>query len=147
MQTTASSGSHSASEPNVTPMLDVLLVLLIIFMSVTIQVHRSLDVVLPEPCVGACAAGEAIVLEVQPGPAYRVNQAPIPIQSLGERLSAIYRDRPNKTIQVAGYPGVTYQDVIRAMDVARASGARLVGISPKKGYSSPLIGKTGLTGY
>lgn len=125
---------HSASEPNITPMLDVLLVLLIIFMSVTIQVHHTLDVQLPEACAAACGAGDAIVLEVHPGPKYLVNRVSIPNDQLGERLSAIYRDRPSKVLQLAGYPGATYQQVVHAMDVARGSGVRVVAVAPKESY-------------
>ena len=60
--------SLASAEPNVTPMLDVLLVLLIIFLSVVIQVHHTIDSVLPQPCTGACSAGESIILEVRAGP-------------------------------------------------------------------------------
>ena len=134
MHTSAVSPSRAASEPNVTPMLDVLLVLLIIFMTVVIQVHHSVDVLLPETCSGPCSGGEAIVLEVRPGPEYRVNRMPVPNASLAQHLSAIYSGRPNKVLQVAGYPGATYQQVVYAIDVARASGAREVAISPKHSY-------------
>jgi biopolymer transport protein ExbD len=134
MSATATASLHSASEPNVTPMLDVLLVLLIIFMSVVVQVHHTLDIQLPEACASACASGDAIVLEVRSGPEYHLNHTPIPTGLLGQRLSDIYRDRPNKVLQLAGYPGATYQQVIHAMDVARGSGVRVVAIAPKESY-------------
>lgn len=120
-----------AAEPNITPMLDVLLVLLIIFLSVAIQVHRSVDVQLPVPCTGQCGDGESIVLEVGPGPAYRVNRRPIAPGRLREELAAIYRGRPMKVLEIAGDRGVTYQQVVSAIDVAHAAGVVEVAIRPR----------------
>jgi len=112
-------------------MIDVLLVLLIVFMMVAVQVHRSIDVQLPEPCVGACPTTTPIVLEVLPGPSYRLNQRPIARPNLLPELSATYRGRPDKGIQVAGKGGVRYDDVVHAMDVAKSAGATVIGIVPK----------------
>jgi len=72
-------------------MLDVLLVLLIIFMAVTVQVHRTIDAQLPEECSGACeSTGRPIVLEVLPGPTYRINRAPVSPSDLAARLRVIF---------------------------------------------------------
>ena len=121
-------------EPNVTPMLDVLLVLLIVFMSITIQVHRTIDAQLPQPCSGACEGTEQIVLEVRPGPTYRINTADVAPGDLARELRAIYDPRPDKTIHVAGYPGVRYDDVVGAMDIAKSAGVRILGLAPKESY-------------
>jgi biopolymer transport protein ExbD len=126
-----STSSIPNAEPNVTPMIDVLLVLLIVFMMVAVQVHRSIDVQLPEPRVGPSSGATAIVLEVLPGPAYRLNQRPIAKPDLFAELTATYRGRPDRTIQVAGKAGVRYDDVVSAMDVAKAAGATVIGIVPK----------------
>src|SRR5512146_1906901 len=109
---TATTNARPNFEPNVTPMLDVLLVLLIVFMSITIQIHRSLDAQLPEACAGACSGGEQIVLEVRPGPSYRINSTAVAPSDLAARLRMIYGPRPKKEIQIAGYPGVRYDDVV-----------------------------------
>jgi biopolymer transport protein ExbD len=121
-------------ELNVTPMLDVLLVLLIIFMAVCIQVHRSIDVTLPIPCAGKCDGDTPIVLEVLPGPEYRVNQRSVPGSQLLQYLVGVYRGRPDRIIQVAGYPNVRYADVIAAMDIAKSAGVKAIGIAPKESY-------------
>jgi biopolymer transport protein ExbD len=118
------------SELNVTPMLDVLLVLLITFMAMALPVHHTIDAQLPQECAGACAGGSEIVLEVLPGPTYRVNRSPVPANDLATRLSAIYRDRPEKIIYVAGDRHVSYQEVITAMDVARSAGVRVLSVAP-----------------
>ena len=119
------------AEPNVTPMLDVMLVLLIIFIAASVRVFQTMDVVLPQPCVGECAGGASIVLEVLPGPAYRINSQPIRADHLADRIADIYRDRPDKIIQVTGSPRVSYAAVVNAMDVAKASGVRVIAVSPK----------------
>ena len=117
-------------EPNVTPMLDVLLVLLVTFMSMTIQIHRTMDVVLPEECASPCPSGPSpdIVLEVMPNGRFRINHREIPPSTLRAELLAIYNGRPNKVLNVAGYPGVRYQDVVSAMDVARSAGVLCRGL-------------------
>jgi biopolymer transport protein TolR len=127
----------SSAEPNVTPMIDVLLVLLIVFMMAAIQVHRTIDTLLPEPCSGGCEGTEQIVLEVRPGPSYRINQTVVAPEDLLRRLTNIYEARPEKIIQVAGRPGVRYQDVVAAMDVAKSAGVRVIGIVPKTSDARP----------
>ena len=119
------------AEPNVTPMLDVMLVLLIIFIAASVRVFQTMDAVLPQPCVGECAGGASIVLEVLPGPAYRINTQVVGADQLAARIADIYRDRPDKIIQVAGSPRVSYAAVVNAMDVAKASGVRVIAVSPK----------------
>jgi biopolymer transport protein TolR len=130
----AATSAHPNFEPNVTPMLDVLLVLLIVFMSISIQIHRSVDVQLPDACTGTCTGGDQIVLEVRPGPKYRINTTMVTPSELAARLTAIYGPRPRKEIQIAGYPGVRYDDVVHAMDVAKSAGVTVVGLAPKESY-------------
>jgi biopolymer transport protein ExbD len=115
-------------------MLDVLLVLLIIFMYLTLQTRSTMTAQLPTPCAGACEAGPTIVLEVLPGPTYRVNRAPVPAEELARRIEAIYTGRPDKVLQVAGHPGVSYQQVIAAMDVARGAGVRVIALPGRESH-------------
>jgi len=121
-----------SAEPNVTPMIDVLLVLLIVFMLAVVQVHRTMDVQLPQPCGDPChAPGDAIVLEVLPGPSYRLNGTEVRPAELRDRLTAVYAGRPNKTIGVAAAQGVRYDDVMASMDVAKSAGVTVIGIVPR----------------
>jgi biopolymer transport protein ExbD len=128
---TTATRSIPNAEPNVTPMIDVLLVLLIVFMMVAVQMHHSIDVQLPEPRTGDSTGEPPIVLEVLPGPTYRLNQRVIAPPNLLAELTATYRGRPDKTIHVAGNAGVRYNDVVNAMDVAKSAGATVIGIVPK----------------
>ena len=124
----------AVSELNVTPMLDVLLVLLIIFMALSIRVHTTIDGALPVSCTEGCDGTSQIVLEVLPGPVYRLNKAPVQASALGQTLNDLFAPRPEKIIQIAGYPGASYQEVITAMDIARGAGARVLGIAPRERY-------------
>lgn len=119
-----------SADLNVTPMLDVLLVLLVIFMA-SVQVRHSMDAQLPTPCEGECRGdGASIVLEVLPGPAYRLNRTPVSATELPERLRTTYAARPDKVIQVAGHRTARYADVVEAMDLARGAGVRVIAIPP-----------------
>jgi biopolymer transport protein ExbD len=119
---------------NVTPMIDVLLVLLIIFMLVVPMSRKAIDLQLPDPTDQPQSSNPPpqIVLEVLPGNKYMVNKSPIPKEQLGAELKKIYDPRPEKIIFVKGAPkGVKYSDVIYAMDVARGAGVKVIGVSPK----------------
>ena len=122
---------RATAEPNITPMIDVLLVLLIVFMVSVVQVYHTMDVQLPEPCPGTCAAGDAIVLEVLGGGAFRLNQRAVTSVALLQVLTDAYTGRPDKTLSITGRPGATYGQVVEAMDVARSAGVRVLSVTPK----------------
>jgi biopolymer transport protein TolR len=122
------------NEPNVVPMIDVLLVLLIIFMLVVPMSRKALDLQLPDPTPQESAGPppSQIVLEVLPGSRYLINKDPITRERLAARLKEIYDPRPDKIIFVKGDPTLKYDEVIWAMDVARGSGVRVIGVPPKE---------------
>jgi biopolymer transport protein ExbD len=127
-------GGGLTNEPNVVPMIDILLVLLIIFMLMQPLMRRAIDLQLPDPTpvvAPANAVSDQIVLEVLPGERYAVNTEPVTKDRLLERLKEIYTDRPDKILFVKGDPTVKYQDVIFAMDVARGAGVLVIGVPPK----------------
>jgi biopolymer transport protein ExbD len=129
-----SGGGGLTNEINVTPMIDVLLVLLIIFMMVVPMARKAIDIQLPDPnpaVAPANAVSQQIVLEVLPNGAFSVNKEPLNKDNLVKRLKEIYDPRPDKLIFVKGDPKVTYQDVIFAMDMARQAGVKVIGVPPK----------------
>jgi biopolymer transport protein ExbD len=135
MAMTAGGAKGLQNEPNVTPMIDVLLVLLIIFMLVVPMSRKAIDLQLPDPTETQqqnTAPPDQIVLEVFPGDKYMINKQPVTKADLQKRLTEIYKDRPEKIIFVKGDPKVKYSDVIYAMDVARGSGVKVIGLSPKE---------------
>jgi biopolymer transport protein ExbD len=122
------------NEPNVTPMIDVLLVLLIIFMMVIPMSRRAIDLQLPDPNpvpTTANVQSQQIVLEVMPGDRFAINKTVIPKAVLLDSLKSIYDGRPEKIIFIKGDPKVKYQDVIWAMDQARGAGVLVIGAAPK----------------
>ena len=122
------------NEINVTPMIDVLLVLLIIFMMVIPMSRKAIDLQLPDPTPDNTNQGpppSQIVMEVLPGNTFKINSQPVSKADLGRKLKEIYDPRPEKIIFIKGDPSVKYQDVIAAMDVARGSGVKVIATVPK----------------
>ena len=129
-------GSNSAltNEINVTPMIDVLLVLLIIFMMVIPMSRKAIDLQLPDPTPDDTNSGpppSQIVLEVLPGNTFKINSQPVTKADLARKLKEIYDPRPDKIIFVKGDPTVKYSDVINAMDAARGAGVKVIATTPK----------------
>ena len=119
---------------NVTPMIDVLLVLLIIFMLVVPMARKAIDVQLPDPTPSVAPANpstDQIVLSVNPDGKFAINKEEVPKARLAARLKEIYDPRPDKIIFVKGANTVKYQDVIFAMDQARGAGVKVIGVPPK----------------
>ena len=144
-----SGSSGLNNEPNVVPMIDIMLVLLIIFMIMQPLMRKAVDLQLPDPNPTVAPANpnsDQIVLEVRPGGVYAVNKCEmlsctagdpgngirLTKGNLGQRLQGIYDPRPDKIMFVKADPTVIYQDVIHAMDVARGAGVKVIGIPPKE---------------
>jgi biopolymer transport protein TolR len=136
-----SGGGGLTNDINVTPMIDVLLVLLIIFMMVVPMARKAIDIQLPDPnpaVAPANAVSQQIVLEVLPNGVYTVNkQAPMSKDNLMKGLKDLYDARPEKLIFIKGDPSVKYQDVIFAMDMARQAGVKVIGVPPKDKGAAP----------
>ena len=122
-----------SSEINMTPMIDILLVLLIIFMVVQQGLQKGLSVQVPPVQEESSTAQslDQIVLEVLPGGEFRLNQQPLTAAQLQPRLTDVYSARPRKVIFVRGAEEATYGEVAWAVDVARASGIDVVGLVPR----------------
>lgn len=128
-------GGGLNNEPNVVPMIDVLLVLLIIFMVMQPMARKAIDLQLPDPTpqvAPANAVSNQIVLEVLPGDQYAINKEAVSKDGLLSRLKSIYDPRPDKIMFVKGDPSVKYQSVIFAMDQARGAGVKVIGVTPKE---------------
>jgi biopolymer transport protein ExbD len=132
MQATRESLVPMQSDMNVTPFLDILLVLLILFMFLCMNQQKVLTAQLPDPSPPRATDNTpSIVLEVRPNATYAINTLPIAHAELEARLRGIYEGRPTKTIIVRAAPGVTYQDVVTAVDVARGAGIVAIGLASR----------------
>ncbi len=122
------------SEPNLVPMIDVLLVLLIIFMMIIPMSRKAIDVQLPDPnptVPTVPVESNQIVLEVLPDGNYQINNQPVAAGGLDRRLREIYDPRPDKIIFIKGAPNLKYQEIVKAMDIARGAGVKVIGVPPK----------------
>ena len=120
------------SEPNVVPMIDILLVLLIIFM-ITLPLNRmAIDVQVP-PLETAKQNGPStqIVLLIKPDGNYAINGQPVPAGQLDTQIHAIYDNRPAKLIFIKAAANRTYQEWIQASDIVRGAGVQVIGFTPK----------------
>lgn len=121
------------SDINVTPMIDILLVLLIIFMVVQQGLQKGLSVQVPpiEESSEPAQAVDQIVLEINPSGQYAINTNPVEASNLVNRLHEIYDPRPRKVIFIKGAENIKYADVVFAVDAANAAGVKVVGLVPR----------------
>jgi biopolymer transport protein ExbD len=127
------------SEPNVIPMIDIMLVMLIIFMVSQPLSRMALDVQVPpqEQQTKSDAKSNQIVLELTADGGYAINTQPVPVDQLDTQLHAIFDARPAKLLFVKSAPTRIYQDLIDAMDVARGAGVQVIGFTPADAEGPP----------
>jgi len=123
------------SEPNVIPMIDILLVLLIIFMMQVPLQRKKMDVQLPpvqemQQQQEEETISNQIVLQLNEDGSYAINNDPVQRAMLERRLREIYDPRPVKLMFIKTARNRKYEEVIEAMDVARSAGVQVIGFTP-----------------
>jgi biopolymer transport protein TolR len=117
------------SEINVTPLVDVMLVLLIIFMVTAPMMQQGLEIELPETAAsGVSTSEEPFVLVINKSKRITVGGQNIPIGDLQKRLQAIFEKRPNKQIYIQADKAVDYGFVAETMAEVRAAGITNIGL-------------------
>ncbi|MBM3761062.1 MAG: biopolymer transporter ExbD [Acidobacteria bacterium] len=126
-----------AADINMTPMIDVLLVLIIIFMVITPLTPKGLEARVPQPPPPNQPPpppenDRTVVVIIEKDKSMKINQEPILFENLGKRLEDIFKTRAERVCFVKGDPDLEYQEVAKVIDVAKGVGIDQVGLMTKK---------------
>jgi biopolymer transport protein TolR len=139
MAMTTGGGAGSMADINVTPMIDILLVLLIIFMVIVPVTPKGLDALVPQPPKNPQQQqpnDRTIVVQVlyRPGaaPTYKINQDDVAYSDLLPRLTAIYANRAERVMFVKGDDDVNFQYIADVIDIGKAANVDHIGLMTPK---------------
>jgi len=121
-----------SSDINVTPMIDILLVLLIIFMAVTPVMPKGLEALVPLPDQNSSQPDAAIVLQIlhtnTGQPAYKINDANVAKSELAGRLQTIFSARATKVMFIEADKDMEFGPIANGIDIAKGAGVDHVGL-------------------
>lgn len=129
-------GGGPKADINMTPMIDVLLVLIIIFMVITPLTPKGLEALVPQPPPPNQKPNQSdqrtVVIVVDKNHNYSINNEPQTEDKLGDRLQEIFKTRAERVVFVKGDPGLDFIWVAKAIDIAHGAGIDKVGLMTAK---------------
>jgi len=129
-------GGGVKSDINMTPMIDVLLVLIIIFMVITPLTPKGLEAIVPQPPPPGTPPSQSdtrtVVVSVDANHQLLINQEPSDYDKLGGRLEEIFKTRAERVVFIKGDPSLEYSWVAKVIDIAHGAGIDKVGLMPFK---------------
>jgi len=128
-------GTKARADINMTPLIDVLLVLLIIFMVITPLTPKGLEALVPQPNPNPPTQQDnlrTVVISINPGNQLMINQDPVSKAILGQRLEDIFKTRAERVVFVKGDSSLNFYEVAEVIDIAKGAGIDKIGLITAK---------------